>query len=77
MSIDYKQYIKSAEWRLKRRELINELGSQYSRCGFSKRYLRSLGRHLQVHHLHYDTLGCERPEDVMILCNICHKKEHE
>jgi 5-methylcytosine-specific restriction endonuclease McrA len=32
-------------------------------------------RHLQLHHLHYDTLGRERIEDLRLLCDDCHTRE--
>ncbi len=31
---------------------------------------------LNVHHLHYKTLGRERFSDLMLLCVDCHRKEH-
>jgi len=30
---------------------------------------------LQLHHLHYETLGRERLHDVRILCDTCHEAE--
>jgi len=27
---------------------------------------------LEVHHRHYDTLGCESMDDVVTLCEVCH-----
>ena len=30
------------------------------------------GRRLDLHHLHYDTLGTERLRDVALLCRPCH-----
>lgn len=32
---------------------------------------------IQVHHLTYDRLGRERPEDLLPLCISCHKREHK
>lgn len=31
----------------------------------------------QCHHLHYNTLGYESSEDVVVLCKACHGKQHE
>jgi 5-methylcytosine-specific restriction endonuclease McrA len=31
---------------------------------------------LQLHHLHYDTIGCESPEDLQALCDGCHERKH-
>lgn len=43
-------------------------------CGWGARV--NHGRHLEVHHLHYDSLGREQPEDLVVLCNVCHGKRH-
>lgn len=32
---------------------------------------------MNVHHIHYDTLGCEKPEDVTLLCDDCHLSKHK
>ena len=32
---------------------------------------------LQVHHVSYDNLGAERPEDVVTVCNDCHVTIHK
>jgi hypothetical protein len=40
------------------------------RCG-------TMDRQLHAHHLHYESVGCERPcVDLMTLCITCHDKEH-
>lgn len=31
---------------------------------------------LQVHHAHYDTLGDEQPQDLVLLCDPCHEATH-
>lgn len=31
---------------------------------------------LHVHHLRYDHLGCEPPEDLQVLCDNCHRAQH-
>lgn len=35
------------------------------------------GNPLVVHHIHYETLGRETRDDVMVLCPRCHRLEHE
>lgn len=35
-----------------------------------------LSPYLHVHHLHYDSIGAECPEDVMLLCSDCHEMIH-
>jgi hypothetical protein len=31
------------------------------------------GYQLELHHRHYENWGCEKPEDVVILCSLCHE----
>jgi 5-methylcytosine-specific restriction endonuclease McrA len=31
---------------------------------------------LELHHLHYDSVGCETPLDLSALCRDCHKHRH-
>lgn len=31
---------------------------------------------LELHHLHYETEGCETPDDLEALCRVCHKHRH-
>lgn len=31
---------------------------------------------LELHHLHYETVGWERPDDLKALCRDCHRSEH-
>jgi hypothetical protein len=31
---------------------------------------------LEYHHLHYRTVGCERPSDLKLLCRSCHESQH-
>ena len=32
---------------------------------------------LEAHHLNYKTLGCERVEDIVLLCRKCHQRQHD
>ena len=34
-------------------------------------------RGLEVHHIHYDNVGRESPEELVYLCQPCHVKEHK
>jgi hypothetical protein len=29
-----------------------------------------------MHHRHYNTVGCEEPEDLAALCRKCHRNRH-
>jgi hypothetical protein len=63
--LSYNDYLKSDHWRITR--------SKYKKkscfCCMSK-------NRLQIHHLHYDRLGCERDVDIITVCRKCHKKIH-
>lgn len=65
----YETYIRSEEWRDKRREVFEERGRICEECGHPH-------YRLEVHHLTYVRLGCERNEDLQILCPPCHDKIH-
>lgn len=64
----YETYIRSKKWFRKRKNMLALCGSQCENCGNTKS--------LQVHHLHYRTLGRESVNDLKLLCDSCHKKEH-
>ena len=63
--IDYKQYLASREWRVKRKEVIEDRGGICERCA---------SRPIQnVHHLTYKRVGQEHTNDLMGLCRPCHE----
>jgi 5-methylcytosine-specific restriction endonuclease McrA len=67
---DYLEYLDSPEWWQIRRDAMRR--AQF-RC---EREKPGDPRHegpLEVHHRHYATLGCERLEDVEVLCRACHR----
>jgi 5-methylcytosine-specific restriction endonuclease McrA len=35
-----------------------------------------LGSKLELHHLHYNTEGCETEDDLIACCRSCHRAEH-
>jgi hypothetical protein len=63
----YETYMDSDEWRIKRNEMIKK----YKCC-----QVCSSVSNLHCHHLTYDNLFNEKEEDLVILCSICHKEEH-
>ena len=65
----YREYIRSNQWKRIRRLAIKHYGGRCSVCGAKDR--------LEVHHRHYKTLFRERMEDLSVLCNGCHRNEHE
>ncbi len=60
------EYYQSEEWATKRLFALYRASHRCDRCG-------SKGP-LQVHHITYDRLYNERPEDLEVLCIKCHKK---
>ena len=66
--VDYKTYIKSEEWKVKREKFKEYKKHTCERCGSVN--------NLQVHHKHYETLGRESFKDLELLCGNCHMKEH-
>ena len=65
--IDYKEYLNSFHWN----KIKTQFRKKYKHCAicFSKKALN-------VHHLTYKNFGNENPEDLILLCNVCHKKTH-
>jgi len=81
---EYKDYINSDAWKLKRAEKLAQAGRK---CKYhdepEQRYspfgkLETIGCSgpLQVHHKHYRTLGNESMEDLEVLCKYHHEKYH-
>ena len=66
---DYAAYIQSDAWKRKRIVRLKEDGFSCQLCGAKT--------NLNVHHLTYKHLGCERPDELMTLCRNCHAKVHE
>lgn len=54
-----------------RRELLRRAAGRCEICG------KALVWHsTHVHHLTYERLGCERPDDLLVLCLRCHERQH-
>ena len=71
-SREYLGALKSYHWKCLRNEWLFQTSSTCSRCG--TRFPESK---LELHHLTYVRLGCERPEDTVLLCKRCHDIEDE
>jgi hypothetical protein len=67
---DYNCHIGSTEWKRFKCEVIKQRGCRCERCG-------QVSASLELHHLHYHSLGSEQPEDVELLCPKCHKGADE
>ncbi len=68
----YNYYIKSEQWRIKRTEILKSRGKVCEVCGQN---LTNIPAH--VHHKTYNNLGDEHPNDLLIVCEDCHKAIHE
>lgn len=64
----YNEYVGSTEWEQKKRDLFAERPRRCERCGEKK--------DVEVHHATYQRLGHELLDDLIILCEPCHKREH-
>ena len=65
--VDYRAYIRSSKWQEIRQRALNRAGNRCEKC-------QAVGR-LDVHHLTYDRLGSELLEDLLVVCEACHKVE--
>ncbi len=64
----YDEYLLSAHWIKTRRRAIGLAGGRCAWCPSRRR--------LNVHHLTYRRIGCERDDDLLVLCRCCHEKVH-
>lgn len=63
--------IRSQRWRHLRKVVFLRDGFECARCGYGPPEVT-----LHCHHLNYDNVGSESPDDLITLCHICHAKEH-
>lgn len=69
---EYEAYIHSGEWASKTARM--RAMRPWKDC---ERCLRKpMGGPLEVHHLHYRTLGNESPRDLIVVCRACHEAAH-
>ncbi len=69
----YKEYMRSPEWRQKRKTIINRDLYRCRICGWQPK-THSTNNHLEVHHSTYERLGDEWDSDLITLCHHCHKE---
>ncbi len=69
---EYNDYIVSKEWYQLKIDILEKRGSCCERCNKSKPY-----NILQLHHLTYERLFNEEPQDLILICPKCHRKEHD
>ena len=66
--VDYDEYIKSPEWKERRKMFIHFWGNSCALCLSPK--------NLHVHHRCYDRLGCETLSDCIVLYGRHHAQFH-
>lgn len=62
-------YLQSEHWRKTRAEAIVRAGGACEICGCRGR--------LEVHHESYKRLWKEIPDDLFVLCDVCHRMYHD
>lgn len=67
---EYKEYLASAAWRLKRKQVLHRAGDKCEVCGMT-----SYAAKLDVHHKTYDRFGFESLDDLIVVCRPCHEKK--
>ena len=68
MTDEYKNYLLSSEWLNLKIDIFAKRGRKCERCNRTHK--------LSIHHLTYDNIFNENPDDLIILCEKCHMKEH-
>jgi hypothetical protein len=72
--VAYEVYLRSQRWRQFRTAMLDLVDGTCECCGLREDDSRLLV--LDVHHQTYERLGCELPEDVLVLCRPCHMDHH-
>lgn len=73
----YVEYLDSPHWKKTRQQKLEAADHRCERCGaYPKRTERGTLGGLDVHHLTYERVGHELPEDLEVLCFQCHAVEH-
>lgn len=65
----YTKYLNSPHWQATRNAAIDRAKGKCALCATADGVLN-------VHHNTYTTLGNEGPEDLVVLCELCHKRFH-
>ena len=65
----YHAYLDSPQWKSKRGKILE-------RDNYTCRHCGATNTALHVHHITYERIYHEHPEDLITLCKTCHEKEH-
>lgn len=68
-SIPYKEYLETDHWKEIRERMLKLYDYKCQICGSTY--------NLNVHHNTYENRGCEKDEDLVVLCNKCHNNIHK
>jgi 5-methylcytosine-specific restriction endonuclease McrA len=63
--LSYQEYLATEHWQHVRAAALWAVRGRCVLCGSEQG--------LQVHHVNYDSLGHETPDDVTVLCSRCHE----
>jgi hypothetical protein len=66
--LPYNEYLKTKWWKCRRRQALRNANHKCQRCDEK--------HDLEVHHLRYTRLWCEKKEDLIVLCRWHHLNEH-
>lgn len=69
---NYYSYLESRHWKTKKEEFLNSkyYNGKCCRCKQKKKFMN-------IHHLHYDSVGNESLTDLVAICVACHATEHD
>ncbi len=65
----YREYLQSPHWK-------KVSGDARRRASYRCEECLARNKQLHVHHLSYDHLGEERPDELAVLCEDCHRAKH-
>lgn len=68
-NIPYAEYLQSPHWLAVRKSALERAANRCQVCGATSA--------LQVHHVTYENLGAEKPEDLTVLCKTHHELFHK
>lgn len=71
MGRDYFRHLRSIEWQRIRNSELLRAGYKCESCGAQWPDTK-----LQIHHLHYESVGDEQEGDLKVLCDPCHRRHH-
>ena len=72
-TINYKAYLASPTWKLRRQAYIDSRFTSNDCYCCGRKYQPGFN----LHHLTYERLGCERLNDLRMVCAPCHEEIHK